>query len=228
VDFADPDSDLSSYRLVIAPNLYLVTDESVANIRRYVADGGTLLMSFFSGIVDARDHIRLGGYPAPFRDLLGLSIEDFVPMADGEKNRLDDGTHACELWADLIHLEGAEALASYSDGFYAGTPAVTRNVYGEGVAYYLGTRPEERFVKSLLQRVCEEATVRPTVEASPGVDAVRRETESAAFLFVLNHNEEAVEVRLPKPGRDLLTGTEHDSVLTLDPLEVAILQETTP
>lgn len=229
VDFAHPGSDLSSYRFVIAPNLYLVNDESVENVRRFVADGGTLLMSFFSGIVDARDHIRLGGYPAPFRELLGLRIEDFVPMAAGEKNRLDtqdDGSYACELWADLIHLEGAEALASYSDGFYTGTPAVTRNVFGDGVAYYLGTRPEDRYTKLLLKSICEEAGVRPTVEAPPGVDAVRRKTVDASFLFVLNHNEEAVEVRLPSPGRDLLAGTEHDSSLVLEPLGVAILHQT--
>src|SRR5215203_4928323 len=56
VDFAHPGSDLSSYRFVIAPNLYLVNDEAVENVRRFVADGGTLLMSFFSGIVDERDH----------------------------------------------------------------------------------------------------------------------------------------------------------------------------
>jgi beta-galactosidase len=227
VDFAHPGSDLSSYGLVIAPNLYLVNDESVENIRRFVADGGTLLMSFFSGIVDARDHIRLGGYPAPFRELLGLRIEDFVPMAAGERNRLDEGTYECDLWADLIHLEGAEVLASFADGFYAGMPAVTRNVYGEGVSYYLGTRPEERYVKSLLKGVCEDAGVRPTLEAPPGVDAVRRKIEDASLLFLLNHNDEAVEIPLPNPGRDLLTAAEHDSMLILDPLDVAILQEKT-
>jgi beta-galactosidase len=227
VDFAHPGSDLSSYRLVIAPNLYLVTDESVENLRRFVADDGTLLMSFFSGIVDGQDHIRLGGYPAPFRELLGIQIEDFIPMAAGERNRLDaqDGPYECVLWADLIHLESAEALATYTDGFYAGTPAVTRNIYGEGVAYYLGTRPEEGYTKSLLQRVYGEAGVRPTLGVPPGVDAVRRKTADASFLFVLNHNEEAVEIRLPNPGRDLLTGEEHDSMLLLEPLEVAILHE---
>jgi beta-galactosidase len=228
VDFAHPGSDLSSYRLVIAPNLYLVTDDSVDNIVRYVSDGGTLLMSFFSGIVDGRDHIRLGGYPAPFRELLGLRIEDFVPMTTRESNRLDtlDGeSYRCDLWADLIHLEGAESQASYTEEFYADTPAVTRNVFGEGVAYYLGTRPEERYTKSLLQRVCQEAGVRPTAEVPPGVDAVRRRTEDASFLFLLNHNQEAVEVRLPNPAQDLLTGTEHRSNLVLNPLEVAILKE---
>ncbi|CAN5655957.1 beta-galactosidase [soil metagenome] len=230
VDFAHPGSDLSSYRLVIAPSLYLVTDDSVQNIRRFVADGGSLLMSFFSGIVDGRDHIRLGGYPAPFRELLGLRIEDFVPMAAEEGNNLDaqdNGSFACRLWADLIHLEGAESLASYTDDFYAGTPAVTRNVFGEGAAYYLGTRPEERYTKSLLDRVYEEAGVRPTAEVPPGVDAVRRKTEDASFLFLLNHSQEAVEINLPGPGLDLLTRTEHDSNLFLDPLEVALLKERT-
>jgi beta-galactosidase len=231
VDFAHPDSDLSSYRLVIAPNLYLVNDESVENIRRYVSDGGTLLMSFFSGIVDGRDHIRLGGYPAPFRELLGLRIEDFVPMAAKERNRLqthDGGSYACDLWTDLIHLEGAESLASYTEDFYAGTPAITRNVFGEGVAYYLGTRPEQRYTKSLFQGVYEETGVKPTAEVPPGVEAVRRRTEDTSFLFLLNHNQEVEEIRLPNPGRDLLTGTEHDSKLILVPLEVAILQEITP
>jgi beta-galactosidase len=228
VDFAHPGSDLSPYNLVIAPNLYLVTDDSAENIRRYVSDGGTLLMSFFSGIVDGRDHIRLRGYPAPFRELLGLRIEDFVPMATGEKNRLDtldSESYGCDLWADLIHLQGAEPLASYTEDFYAGTPAVTRNTFGEGTAYYLGTRPEERYARSLLQMVCEEAGVRPTAEVPPGVDAVRRKTEGASYLFVLNHNHEGVEIRLPRPGQDLLTGTAHHSNLVLDSLEVAILQE---
>jgi beta-galactosidase len=185
-------------------------------------------MSFFSGIVDGRDHFRLGGYPAPFRELLGLQIEDFVPMATGETNRLDtlDGeSYGCDMWADLIHLEAAEPQASFTEDFYADTPAVTRNVFGEGAAYYLGTRPEELYTTSLLQRVYEEAGVRPTAEVPPRVDAVRRRTEDASFLFLLNHNEEAVEVRLPNPGRDLLTGKEHSSKLVLDPLEVAILKE---
>jgi beta-galactosidase len=231
VDFAHPGSDLSSYRLVIAPNLYLVTDDSVDNVLRYVSGGGTLLMSFFSGIVDGRDHIRLGGYPAPFREMLGLRIEDFVPMATGETNRLDtlDGeSYGCDMWVDLIHLEGAQPQASYTEDFYADTPAVTRNVFGEGAAYYLGTRPEQRYTKSLLQRVYEDAGVRPTAEVPPGVDAVRRKTEDASFLFLLNHNQEVEEIRLPNPGRDLLTGTQHESKLILDPLEVAILQEMTP
>jgi beta-galactosidase len=111
------------------------------------------------------------------------------------------------------------------EGFYAGTPAVTRNAFGDGAAYYLGTRPEGRYVEKLVQTVCERAGVDPTIQAPPGIDAVRRKTEDASFLFLLNHNDTAVEVRLPVPGLDLLTGKEHDSILMLDSLEVAVLRE---
>jgi len=228
VDFAHPGSDLSPYELLIAPNLYLVRDEDAENLGRFVAGGGTLLMSFFSGIVDERDHVRLGGYPVPFRNLLGLRVEDFVPMAAGEENRISTaggGSYTCELWADLVHPEGAETLASYVDGFYAGTPAVTRNAFGEGAAYYLGTRPEERYTKLLLEGICEEAGVRAPFEVPPGVEAVRRKTGTASFLFFLNHGSEAVEVRPPVPGHDLLTGEAHVGSMLLEPLDVVILEE---
>ena len=167
------------------------------------------------------------GYPVPFKDLLGLVVEDFVPMATAETNRMvtrDGRSFACDLWADLIHPEGAERLAAYAEDFYAGTPAVTRHAFGEGAAYYLGTRPEGRYIETLLQAVCEQAGVSPTMEAPLGVDAVRRETENASFLFLVNHNDRAMEVRLPATGRDLLTEEEHGSMLTLDPLGVAVLE----
>jgi beta-galactosidase len=228
VDFAHPEDDLSGYKLLFAPLLYLVRDGASENIRRFVADGGTLLMSFFSGIVDERDHIRLGGYPGAFREVLGLLVEDFVPIAAGEENRIlaqDGASYSCGLWADLVHLEGAESLASYEWDYYAGTPAVTRHAFGGGVAYYLGTRPEERYTKLLLERICDETGVRPPLDAPPGVEVVRRRTDDRTFTFVLNHGERTVEVRLPGPARDLLTGAEHTGELVLEPLDVAVLEE---
>ena len=91
VDFAHPESDLSGYRLVLVPALYLVSDAGAENVRRFAADGGTVLVSFFSGIVDPHERIRLGGYPAPWRELLGLRVEEFAPLPEGAAVRLDPG-----------------------------------------------------------------------------------------------------------------------------------------
>jgi hypothetical protein len=85
-DFVFTDSDFANYKLLVIPNLYLVDDATAAKIEAYVAAGGTVVIGFFSGIVDANEHIRLGGYPAPFRKLLGLRVEEFAPMAEGESN----------------------------------------------------------------------------------------------------------------------------------------------
>ena len=226
VDFAHPGTDLSEYRIVISPNLYLVDDEAAENVRGFVRSGGTFLMSFFSGIVDVNDHVRLGGYPAPFREMLGLRVEDFVPMAEGNLIVTGEGSeYPCDTWADLVHPEGAEVLARYGDGFYAGTPAVTRHAFGEGTACYLGTRPTEGYTNLLMWRLCREAGVGVRLDTPPGVEIVRRRKEEASFLFLLNHNEKAAEVELDGPAEDLLTGGGHEGVLTLEPFGVAVLRE---
>ena len=228
VDFAHPNMDLSAYKLVLAPHLYLVSDAVAENLTKFVAAGGTLFMSFFSGIVDENDHVRLGGYPAPFREMLGIFVEDFVPLAEGEKNRVltkEVGAYDCDLWADLIHPEDAEALSTYEKDFYAGTPVATRHEYGDGTAYYLGTRPEEAYTAQLLLQACHEAGVKSPLEAPPGVEVVRRTSGERSFLFVLNHNQEEVTLSLDTSVRDLLTGDSHRSQLTLKPLGVSVLDE---
>ncbi|HEY0606200.1 MAG TPA: beta-galactosidase [Herpetosiphonaceae bacterium] len=227
VDFVPPDADLSGYRLVVVPNLYLVRDEAAAQLERYVRDGGTLVMSFFSGIVDENEHIRLGGYPAPFRAMLGLRVEDFVPYAPEQTNEIlaEDGTrYSCDLWADLIDLEGATALAHYTGGFYAERPALTRHSFGQGTAYYIGTRPTADALDWLLKRACENAGVAPAYTVPAGVEVIRRQRENASLLYLLNHRDEPVEIALAETATDLLTGRSISGHLRLEPLDVAILR----
>jgi beta-galactosidase len=227
VDFARPDADLSHYQLVLAPNLFLVSDEAAKNVERFVAAGGLLVMSFFSGIVDERSQIRLGGYPAPFCKILGLHVGEFAPQPAGAASTVstqDEESFGCSLWADLIELEGAETLASYAGEWYAHWPAVTRNAFGTGAAYYAGTALDEAGMVWLLRRACDEAGIRPLLEAPAGVEAVERVAGERRYLFALNHGAEPAVVQLPRPARDLLrpaaaAGTSH----TVEPGEVAIL-----
>jgi beta-galactosidase len=229
VDFVTPDADLGRYKVLLVPNLYLVREDVAPNLERFVADGGTLVMSFFSGIVDAHDHILLGGYPAPFRTLLGLRVEEFDPYVPGQTNRIavvDDGAYACDLWSDVIDLEGAQAVAHFEDDFYAGRAAVTRHAFGQGAAYYLGTRPDETFMDVLLARVCRDAGMRPALEAPAGIEVVRRVRGERTFLFVLNHTRDTRDVHVGGQYRDLLTGALHTETISLDPYGLAILDTT--
>ncbi len=222
VDFAYPGDDLSHYRLVIAPNLYLVSDATVANLERFVAGGGTLVLSFFSGIADERDHIRLGGYPAPFRRLLGIVVPEFWPHADGETRTvtLNGERYTCELWSDWIELEGAEAVAVHEDGWLSGRPAATRN----GSAWYVGTQLDSAALGVLVGQLADETNVAPPLFVPAGVEVVKREGDGRSFLFLLNHTAGEAEVALDGTYRDMLADKEGSDTLVLEPFGVSLLR----
>lgn len=228
VDFVHPESDLSRYRLVIASNLYLVNEASAKNINQYVENGGTLLMSFFSGIVDENEHIRLGGYPAPFRDLLGLVIEEYVPYSEMQSNTFcttDGKQFSCSFWSDVIHPGTAQPLASFEQDYYAGNPAITRNQFGKGIAYYIGTVPDRSGMDWLLDEVCRTADVNPAISNVPiGVEVLERRSESSSWLFLLNHAPEKITVDVPQRGLDLLTSAEIKGTIELKAGGIAVLQ----
>jgi beta-galactosidase len=227
LDLAHPAADLGRYRLVVAPHLYLVSDRAAQNLVEFVRGGGTLWMTFSSGLADSNDHIRLGGYPAPFRELLGLWVEEMAIYSPGRTNVIattDGRTFTTDLWNDVIHLRGAQALAHYRQDFIAGTPAVTRHEFGRGLAYYQGTSLAADGLGWLVERVSAEAGIAPALAAPPGVEVTRRTGQAHSFLIVLNHLETPVSVPLSRPGRDLLSGRHLDTLLELPGRGVAVIQ----
>ncbi|QUH04256.1 beta-galactosidase [Saccharopolyspora erythraea] len=221
-DVVHPDRDLSGYRLVVVPNLYLLREATAANLTEYVRRGRHLLVSFFSGIVDENDRVHLGGYPAPLREVLGLRIPEFQPLAEsaGIGVELLGSPARATLWSEEIEPEGASVLGTFTEGALAGHPALTRHAFGDGAAWYLGTRPEPEAMRTLIDRVASEAGVQPVLADLPaGVQATRR----GDFFFLLNHNTDEVALRLPWPAADLLTGAQAAEV-TLPPSGVAVLK----
>jgi len=228
-DFARPTDDLSGYKLVVAPSLYLVSDAAAANLCAYVEGGGNLVMSFFSGVVDPNEHIRLGGYPQPFVPMLGVQVLDWVPLGDGETLpvRFSDNSEAgADLWAELLAVQGAEVLATFAATYLDGHPAVTLNHFGAGTAQYVGTQLDPSALANSLKAACTRAGIRPVTEVPRGVEAVRRAVDDGSLLFLLNHGDASVEVAVSgEPvqlsGGSLLT----DGRLHLEARDVAILHE---
>jgi beta-galactosidase len=202
-DFAHPETDLGRYRFVVAPALYLLSDAGAENLRRYVADGGTLLVQHFSGVVDERLHARLGGYPAaPLRQALGIRVEEYRPLRHDERITLSDGSHGT-VWTESVRLQGAETVAAYTHGALAGAPALTRHGYGEGNGWYLSTRLDDAGYAALVARLLDAAGVGPVLPGLPsGAEAVTRESpDGRRWHVVLNHGSQTV----PLAGHDLIT-----------------------
>lgn len=205
-DIVAPGADLSAYRLVVVPGLHLVRADEASVITDWIAAGGTALVTFYSGTVDENDRVWTGGYTGPFRDALGIRIEEFAPVAPGETLTLTDGASA-RLWSERSHVTTAAVEASFADGPSAGHPVLTRNAWGDGTAWYLATLLEPAGYRKLIARLADDAGVRPAAEvrgASDALEIVRRTGSDASFLFVVNHGETPAVVTAA--GVELVTG----------------------
>jgi len=231
VDIVQPDSDLSRYRLVIAPLLYMVRPEVAQNLERFVEAGGIFLTTFFSGIVDQNDQVKLGGYPGELRRLLGIYVEEFDPWLEEMNNEVViesgplQGRYPCTLWGELVHAEGAETLGVFARDYYVGGPALTMNRFGQGQAYYIATQGSDELLQRLARHLCNEAGIQPVLEVPEHVEVTRRVREDGrAVYFLLNHGDDKQAVQLPA-GKfaSLLDGKDVSGEIELAPRDVLVL-----
>ena len=231
VDVVQPDSDLSNYRLVIAPLLYMLRPGTAKNLEQFVQRGGIFLTTFFSGIVDQNDHVILGGYPGELRKLLGVHVEEFDPWTEPMTNQVIieesplQGTYPCTLWGELIHLEGAQAIGTFAHDYYAGGPALTVHQFGQGQAYYLGTQVSEELLAKLTHLLCQQAAVSSVLNAPAGIEVTQRvQADGRAGYFLLNHTDKPEVVALPA-GKftSLLHGKEVEGQVEVAAGDVAVL-----
>jgi beta-galactosidase len=204
-DVVPSTGDLTGYRLVVVPNLYLTTAEAARNLTDYVRQGGHLVVSFFSGIVDECDRAYLGGYLGPLRDLVGARVEEWLPLQEHAslKVQLGDtlGGGACHasVWSEVVVPSTAEVVGSFHDGDLAGAPAVLRNTFGAGTAWYVATRLDRAGMREVVRAALAEAGVAPVVAGLPaGVEAVARICDDGTRVtFLLNHGSAPASVPLP-------------------------------
>ncbi|MFI6015337.1 beta-galactosidase [Streptomyces sp. NPDC051243] len=224
VDFVRPEADLSAYRLVLAPSLYLVDDEGARNLTAFAERGGTLAVGFHSGAVDENCHVRLGGYPGAFRQALGVSSDELFPLLPGETVGLSGGGTGT-LWSERLRLAGAESIASYTTGPLACVPAVTRNSLGEGATWYVATQPDAATLAGLLDRIRGEAGVEPVRGTPQGVEAALRRGPDADYLFLINHTDRPAHVAVAEDATELLTGKALPGSVSVPAGDVAVVRE---
>lgn len=213
--------ELGGYDVVIVPVQYLLTDAGIDNLTRYVEQGGAVIVTYFSGIVDEDDHLHPGAYPGAFAELLGVAMEEFFPLLAGaevELTRFGPG----RAFSEYGTVTTAEVLASYSSGPTAGSPAVTRRSVGAGVAYYVGTSLEPGGLAEFLDMVAGERRIVSAPGASETFEIVSRTSGDRRWTFLINHGDEACDIGIA--GVDLLSGRVADGSLTVVAGGVAVVR----
>ncbi len=209
VDVIDQTFDLSDYRFVAAPMEYLFRPGFEKKVRDYVEKGGIFVMTYWSGVVDENDCCFLGGTPYGLMDVLGLRSEEIDALYDWEENTVcqtEEGlagmkeSYTCKYLCQLVKPDGAQTLMVYGKDFYAGLPALLKNDFGKGHAYYVCADMEQGFYDDLYRILAGEAGLRsPWPEEIPeGVELTVRSSREADYVFLQNFGRETVELKLPE------------------------------
>jgi beta-galactosidase len=233
VDMIGVDSDPTQYDLIIAPVLYMVKQGFAKRLEEFVANGGSFVTTFFSGIVNECDLVTMGGYPGELRKLLGIWVEEIDALQPDMSNKMVingkvgtlQGEYRCNLLCDLLHSEGADVLAVYGDDFYKGMPVLTRNHFGKGQAWYVASSPDQDFLRGLVAHLCEQKGINPILQTPQGVEVSRRVKNGTTYTFVMNHNEQDQIVDIGEEKQtDLLTGESVNGRISVPKRGICILQ----
>lgn len=235
VDVIDADQPLSQYALVIAPMLYMVRQGFAERAEAFVAEGGHLVTTYWSGIVDETDLCFTGGFPGPLRKLLGIWAEEIDCLGEGERNLVQglagnasglQGPYQVRHLCELIHTETAQALATYRDDFYAGRPAVTVNLFGNGKAWHVASRNDLQFQRDFFAGIINELALPQAVDADfpPGVVATARTDGESTWVFVQNFTAQQQLVTLPEGYTDSMTDAAAVGETVLLPWDCRVLK----
>lgn len=237
VDVINMDCDFSRYKLLIAPMLYMVRPGVAERIEDFVKKGGTFVTTYLCGYADENDLCFLGGFPGPLRNVTGIWAEEIDALYDSDRNAvvIDErdntglkGEYEVNTFCELIHAETAEVLATYKSDFYAGRPSLTVNRFGNGRAYYIAARTDNRFLEDfyhgLIDGLCLLTAI--DIELPEGVTAQLRVNGDRRFVFLMNFNEKEMTLDLrAKKYRELISGNELTGIITLPVYGVNILEE---
>jgi beta-galactosidase len=228
VDVLAPTADLTGYRVVCAPSLYVVDEALAAALRAYVENGGTLVLAPRAGVKDRCNAVPELPFPGLLAEVAGVEVVDISSRFDDEPVRFTgvDGVPSGTFrgWSEQIEPgSGTRVLALYEDGDFAETPAITSHAVGAGRVVYLAGAPDVETLRRLYEAIAAEAQLGTSL-VPDGVECVQlRRAGGELLLVLLNHADEERVVELDGDKRDLVSGAEHAGTIRLAPFGVALL-----
>ncbi len=190
VDVIHEDAALDGYQVVLVPTHFVTNPGLASRLEDFARSGGTVVITNRSGVQDKNGNCILGQeLPTVFRNLCGCHVTEYDPIGPVKQtvNLTKGGTYQITSWCDLLELDTAQAWARYQGRFYSGVPAIAKNCFGEGVAYYVGTVGEKAMYRTLLMEAFREQNI-PLLETLPqGVESTTRSGDGGTYQFFFNN-----------------------------------------
>ena len=213
VDVIGQHEDLSRYRIVCAPEMYVTDETVVQQLQDFAAQGGTVILTTRSGVKDMHNNAIMAQLPGPYRAMTGVHAVEYAPVGwDQVPVLFADGTEAhVKQWCDILEADTAEVLAHYHGEYFSGAAAITRNAFGAGRVYYIGAVGTQPLYDRIARLAAEQAALPLMEDLPPRVEVVTRTAGATSARFIFNNDEQHKVFTL--------SGTE----LSLAPFEMKVL-----
>ncbi|AGB41273.1 beta-galactosidase [Halobacteroides halobius DSM 5150] len=218
-------SNLEQYEILVLPILFLVNSDWIKEIESFVTNGGKLVLTYRNGVKDENNIVTDKTLPGFFSELAGIEINEYESLQVNQQNSVvfENKEYDTRVWSDLITLTGAKSLAEYNQNFYAGTPAITENKYGQGEVYYIGCSPDDKLLSYLYERILIKTSLN-AIETEKGVEIIKKTGEKNNYLIALNHNSQSYKINLSKTYKTI-DGKQAKTELQLQPFDGIILKQ---
>ncbi len=232
-DFIRPLDNLSKYRLIIAPSLHLLSGAEADAIKLYVQNGGVVIGTCNTGLVNEHHIAPDQGYPLELTDLFGLEVLEFDVLSPEEENHLifkggfpASQMHPAKYWCDIIEPKDCEIIATFASSFYAGRPAITINSFGMGKAIYIGTVSHRPFYVDLVRWLRELCDLQPPIKVPNQVEVTLRESGEKRVYVLINKSDSPAKIHFLKRMEDLITGAVIAGQYDLSARGILVVKET--
>lgn len=159
------EADWSSYKVLFVPRMHLKHGETGEKIRDFVAEGGTILATYFMGC-ENKDLLREveGVSEEDLWSVFGITREEIDVFSPSEWNGIiwSNGARIRTMvrdYAEILQIQSAEVLATFETDFYAGKAAITKNQFGNGYVYYVAGGIAAADLRGLFERMLTEAGI---------------------------------------------------------------------
>lgn len=226
--------DFSKYKLIIAPNLKIVSPEDAARITDFVHNGGVFVTNGDSGTRDEFNNILEIKTPGLFGNLCAVSSVAEISSAELQKQTgetpaiLFNNGRQFNTYRSLkkLNLHGAKPLAEFTCGGLKGQPAVTINSYGKGFAvYYAAECPGYLFYEELAKVLAEMFAIKPLLDAADGVVVSSRIKDGNEFIIAVNMTQSAKSFALDTPVWDVIQNKTVTGNITVEGFDVLIARK---
>ena len=230
IDFVSPSADLSRYKLVFAPQLALMDDALAERLRRFVEQGGTLVMSAHSAIKDRDNAFTMATIPIGLTNVFGVELDSFQtyqpPSATNNAVRFNDGSAVpVQVFAEVVHPTTARVIGRWERDYLHDAPAATEQHFGKGTAVYYGSLFNLDAARYLINRYAGEIGLKPLLaDVQDQVEVTCRTKGGTDFYFLLNHGDSPATVNLGNGFIDILTSETTTATLALPPFGYRVLK----